>query len=309
MIKVGVLMDPFHKLNPIKDTTLALIREGLQRDLEIYIFHDNDISIRDGSVICKTRTATLIGDSLSVNNPCSKSIDSFDLLLLRKDPPFDMRFYTVATTLAMLEPDLKAINSPTGIIAFPEKLWPATLSQFHPPTLISTNRDEIIAFKNEYKAIVIKPLYDYCGGGVYVSLKSDRNFFSVIDSHLARDRLPIVAQKYLDGVEQGDRRILMLGGEATGALNRQARPREHRCNMSVGGSPTLHKLTNREKSICLTLGPWLVERGLYFVGIDIIDGYVTEINTTSPAGLVQLRNLGGPDLSVAFWEYAEAFVR
>ena len=309
MLRVAVLMDPIHMLDPAKDSTLALIRKGLQRDLEISIFHDDDVSIRDGAVLSRMKTATLNGDILKINNPRSEAIDSFDLLLMRRDPPFDMRFYTIANTLAKLEPDLKAINSPTGILAFPEKLWPATLKRLHPPTLITTDREEIISFKDEHKAIVLKPIYDYCGSGIYISSATDHNFFSVLDSHLARDDLPIIAQKYLTGVKKGDRRILMLGGEAVGAINRKAGPCEHRCNMFRGGSPTLYKLTKRETSICMTLGPLLIEHGLHFVGIDIIDDFVTEINTTAPAGLVQIRNLGGPDLSGPFWEYVEAWVK
>jgi len=309
MLRVAVLMAPLQTLDPTKDTTIALIREGLRRDLKISIFHDDDVSICDGVVMGKMKTMTLTGDSLGVSNLGSKAIGSFDLLLMRRDPPFDMRFYTVATTLAMLEPDLKSINSPTGILTFPEKLWPATLDRLHPPTLISTNREEIISFRDEHKDIVIKPLYDYCGNSVYISSATDRNFFSILDSYLARDGLPIIAQKYLTDVEHGDRRVIMLGGEAVGAINRQATPRDHRCNMCLGGTPTLHELTNRETSVCETLGPLLVKRGLHFIGVDIIDGYVTEINTTAPAGPVHLKNLGGPDLSVAFWEYAEAWVR
>lgn len=305
MLRVAILMDILETLDPLKDTTIRLIREGLHRDYEISIFYGKDVSIHNGIVLSNMRSTILNGETIEIKDIQKEVVNTYDVLLMRKDPPFDMKFTTVAITLAMIEADLKTINSPSGILSSPEKLWPATFNYLHPPTLISANREDIIAFKDEYGAIVLKPLYEYCGSGVYISPPNDRNFPSVLEAQLQKDGLPIIAQKYLTGVNKGDRRIFMLGGKVVGALNRESKPHDHRCNMFVGGTPSLHELSDEERSLCMTIGPWLVERGLHFVGVDIIDGYITEINTTSPTGLVQIRDMGGPDLSINFWEYVE----
>jgi glutathione synthase len=297
-------MDPIESLDISKDTTCSLILEGLRRGYAISIFYDKDVFIHNGNISCNMRSIAIVKDEIKIKCIQKELVSSYDILLMRKDPPFDMRFTTVTATLAMIESELIAINTPSGILSFPEKLWPATFKQFHPPTLVSANREDLLDFKREHGAIVLKPLYEFCGSGVYISFPNDRNFNSVLDIHLNKDGLPIVAQKYLPNAKNGDRRIIMLGGVAVGALNRTAKPNDHRCNMFVGGAASIHDLSDVEKSLCETIGPWLVERGLHFVGIDVIDNYITEINTTSPTGLTKFRDLGGADLAIYFWEYA-----
>jgi glutathione synthase len=298
-------MDPLHALLIEKDTTIKLIFEGIARGHDISIFHVDDVFIRNRAICGLIKAVHINNNSLEVAAGSQKPLTDYDVLLMRKDPPFDMAFATACLMLSAIEGDIKTVNSPTGILLSPEKLWPATFDDITPPTLISSNREIIASFKAEYGAIVIKPLYKYCGRGIYVSEENDRNLNSVIDYYLECEGLPLVAQKYLPGVSDGDRRIILLGGKPVGAINRMRQKGDFRCNMFVGGVPNLHMLSETERSICSLIGPWLLERGLHFVGIDVIDGLLTEINTTAPTGIMQFMDVGGVNLAPLFWNYVE----
>ena len=306
MKRIVVFIDKLELLDNTHDTTLMLIKKGIRRNNEIYIFHEDGIVVRDGNVICYVSHVVLEGDSIVLNKYSFQRIDSFDILFLRKDPPIEMNYYTALSILSLVESKIFTINSPKGILSFSEKIWPIALDIDHPPTLITCNFELILSFKCEFGNIVIKPLYNFCGNGIYVSLGVDKNFSSIVNSFLkGAHGMPIIVQKFLPNVRLGDKRVIMLGGIPIGTINRFASNNDYRCNMKTGGTPILHSLSDAEIKLCEKLSPLLIENGLHFVGIDIIDGFVTEINTTSPTGLPQILELGGPDLSDCFWDYLE----
>lgn len=306
MLRIAVFIDKLEVLDISHDTTLMIIKKGLKRNHDIHIFHEDGILIRDGNVLCNLSKVINENDSIVLNECLYQKIDSFDVLFLRKDPPIDLNYYTALSILSLVESKILTVNSPKGILSFSEKLWPIALEMDQPPTLVSCNKDIIFTFKYDYNDIVIKPLYDFCGNGIYLSLGKDKNFGSVINTLLKSSLgMPVVVQKFLPNVELGDRRVIMLGGIPICAINRIASENDYRCNMKTGGTPILHELSDSEKKICEKLSPLLIENGLHFVGIDIIDGFVTEINTTSPTGVPQILELGGPDISDYFWDFIE----
>jgi glutathione synthase len=303
---VGVVLDRLEQLIPTIDTTLHLMRVGLGRGYEIHMLYPEDVSVEEEIVYATTRQVVKFNNGIPmVKKWTRKRLDSFDLLLVRKDPPVDMRFTALLTLLTLVEAQVPMINSPTAILSLPEKILPIAFGGVQPPTLVSASLSEILRFKEVHYAVVLKPLYQYRGAGIYVSLAKDRNFKAVVEHRLAAEGLPIVLQKYVPGVAKGDRRVILLGGEPIGALNRMASKTDHRCNMYVGGRASIHRLNKREKRVCRELGGWLVRQGLHFVGVDFIGEFVTEVNTTAPTGITKLEKLGDATLSQSFWQYAE----
>lgn len=308
MAKFAFFMDPFDSLIMEKDTTLQIIKNGILKGHNISVFHDDDLMVRNGKVIVNTKRVQLIDEEITRRKSRQHAITDYDMLFVRRDPPVTIEFYTSLSILSSIEDELICLNSPASILTFPEKIWPATFKKFHPPTIITKSIDDILSFKKEHGSVVIKPLYNYCGNGIYVSLAEDRNLNSIITLFMMTNNLPILVQKFITSVEDGDRRIIMLGGKAVGAINRKSNPNDFRCNMYAGGTTTLHTLSATEMDICSHIGPLLMEKKLHLVGVDIIGNYITEINTTAPTGVFQIFDLGGPNLSKKIIEYAEGLL-
>ena len=308
VLKVAVYIDKLETLDLHQDSTIMLICEGLRKGYAISIFHEYTISIKTEKVYAKVKKVELSEHFIMERTEKEEALENFDFIFIRKDPPIDINFLTKMSFLSMIESKVFMLNSPKGIMAFSEKVLPFVCDIPYIDTLITSCHSDLLAFKKEHKDIVLKPLYNYCGQGIYVSLENDKNFLSVSQLFIENsDKLPIIAQKYLYGVSFGDRRVIMLGGEPVGALNRIASQYDFRCNMKTGGSYHLHELSEKEKELCNKIRPTLLKFGLHFVGVDIIDGYLTEINTTAPAGLTQIKKLGGMDLSKHFWAYVENY--
>lgn len=309
MANFAFFLDPLDTLSLDKDSTLQIINQASLNGHAVSVFHDNDLMIRNGTVCIKSRKIIYKGKTASTQIDCLNDITDFDLLFVRRDPPVTLDFYCSLSTLSSVEDRITCINSPSSILTLPEKIWPATFKHFHPPTLVSSNIDEIHDFKKEHRNVVVKPLYNYCGNGVYVSLHNDRNFNSILSLFEMNTKTPILIQKYIKEVSKGDRRIIMLGGKPIGAINRKASSDDFRCNMFAGGTPTLHDLSSAEQNMCTQIGPTLIGKGLHLVGVDIIGDYITEINTTAPTGIYQFSNLGGPNLCCQIIEYAESLIQ
>ncbi|AGF80094.1 glutathione synthase/ribosomal protein S6 modification enzyme (glutaminyl transferase) (plasmid) [Desulfocapsa sulfexigens DSM 10523] len=309
MASFAFFLDPLDTLSLDKDSTLQIIKQGYLKGHDVAVFHDKDLIVRDGAVIINSRIIDFTAETLSAQVDCKKDITDFDILFVRRDPPVTIEFYTSLSILSSIEANIPCINSPSSILTFPEKIGPTTFKQLHPPTLISSNLSEIYDFKKEHGAVVVKPLYNYCGNGVYISLQNDRNFNSILSLFKMNSNTPILLQKFIEDVSDGDRRIIMLGGEPVGAINRKASPNDFRCNMFAGGTPTLHNLSSTELEMCAQISPILTERGLHLVGIDIIGNYITEINTTAPTGIFQIADLGGPNLCATIIDYAETLIK
>ena len=229
-----------------------------------------------------------------------------DVVLMRQDPPFDIAYITATYLLERIHPRTLVVNNPAEVRNAPEKLFVTHYPQLMPPTLISRDKAEIEAFRAEFGDIVMKPLHGHGGAAVVRITREDPNFGSLFDLFASIYREPWVVQRFLPAVAKGDKRIILVEGEALGAVNRVPAANDIRSNMVRGGAAAATELTAREREICETIGPELKRRGLILVGIDVIDGFLTEINVTSPTGLRAVQRLGGPDLAAAVWDAIEA---
>ena len=245
------------------------------------------------------------GDHFTLGEPKRTALAEFDVILLRQDPPFDMSYITTTHMLERIHPKTLVVNDPGHVRNAPEKILVTEFPDLMPPTLITRDLAEIKAFRAEHNDIVMKPLYGHGGGGVFRITHDDLNFGSLYDMFAVTFREPWVIQKFLPAVKQGDKRILLVDGEFAGAVNRVPAADDLRSNMVRGGSPAKTDLTPREREICDRLGPALRERGMIFVGIDVIGDWLTEINVTSPTGIRAVKNLGGPDAAAMVWDVIE----
>jgi glutathione synthase len=232
-------------------------------------------------------------------------MSDFDVVLLRQDPPFDLNYITSTHLLERIHPRTLVVNDPGQVRNAPEKIFVTEFSDLMPPTLITRDLAEIKAFRAEHSDIVMKPLYGHGGGAVFRLTHDDLNFGSLYDMFAVTFREQWVVQKFLPAVKQGDKRILLVDGEFAGAVNRVPAADDLRSNMVRGGSPAATDLTPREREIVARLAPALRERGMIFVGIDVIGDWITEINVTSPTGIRAVKNLGGPDAAAMVWDVIE----
>ena len=245
------------------------------------------------------------GNHFTLGEPSRRDLHEVDVVLLRQDPPFDLAYITSTHLLERVHPRTLVVNDPAGVRNAPEKLFVMDFPALMPPTLISRDRAAIEAFRAEHGDIVMKPLYGNGGAAVFKVARRDPNFGSLFDLFSATFREAWVAQKFLPEVTKGDKRIILVDGVPLGAVNRVPAEDDIRSNMVRGGAASATDLTEREAEICATIGPELRRRGLLFTGIDVIDGYLTEINVTSPTGLRAIKRLGGPDLAQAIWDAIE----
>jgi glutathione synthase len=231
-----------------------------------------------------------------------------DVVLLRQDPPFDMAYITTTHLLERIHPQTVVVNDPAHVRNAPEKIFVTQFPHLMPPTLISRDKGEIEEFRQEHGDVVMKPLYGNGGAAVFKVSREDPNFGSLYDLFSVTFREPWVIQRFLPKITEGDKRIILVDGQAAGAINRVPALNDIRSNMVRGGAAKPTDLSPREHEICETIGPHLKQMGQIFVGIDVIDGNLTEINVTSPTGLRAIKRLGGPDLSVPLWDAIESKV-
>jgi glutathione synthase len=229
-----------------------------------------------------------------------------DVVLMRQDPPFDMAYITATHMLEHIHPDTLVVNDPAAVRNAPEKILVTQFPDLMPPTLITWDLNAIRDFRNEFKDIIVKPLFGNGGAGVFRIREDDENLAALLEMHFARSREPLMIQRYEPAVRQGDKRIILIDGEPMGAINRVPAAGEARSNMHVGGRPEKSTLTDREREICARIGPTLREQGLLFTGIDVIGDYLTEINVTSPTGLQEVARFDGVHLERAIWDAIEA---
>jgi glutathione synthase len=226
-------------------------------------------------------------------------------VLMRQDPPFDMNYITITHLLDHIHPRTLVVNPPSAVRNAPEKILVTDFPELMPPTLVTRDREQIRAFRKEHGNIIVKPLYGNGGAGVFFIQEGDHNLASLLELFEQSFREPFMVQKYLPEVRKGDKRIILVDGEPVAGLNRIPAEGEARSNMHVGGRPEISDLTPREREICAAIGPALKERGMIFVGIDVIGNYLTEINVTSPTGIREIKRFGGPDIAVMVWDAIE----
>ncbi len=307
-LKVAVQMDPIQRINIKGDSTFALLLEAQKRGHKLSYYTTDRLAMRDGRVFSTVESLTVrdqAGDHFTLEAPRRVEMSDFDVVLLRQDPPFDLAYITSTHLLERIHPKTLVVNDPGQVRNAPEKIFVTEFSDLMPPTLITRDLAEIKAFRAEHNDIVMKPLYGHGGGAVFRITHDDLNFGSLYDMFSVTFREQWVVQKFLPAVKQGDKRILLVDGEFAGAVNRVPAADDLRSNMVRGGSPAATDLTAREREIVARLAPALRERGMIFVGIDVIGDWITEINVTSPTGIRSVKNLGGPDAAALVWDVIE----
>lgn len=308
-LKIAIQMDPIETVDVDADTTFALALEARARDHEVWTYHPRRLRLWDGRVSAAARRVDAL--ARDQNRPASLAdetivdLHGFDVVLMRQDPPFDMAYITAAQILERLTPGVLVLNDPRGVRDAPEKLLVTDFADLTPPTLITSDGNGIREFRKEHGDIILKPLYGNGGAGVFRLPAEDANFNALLELFEQSFREPIIAQKYLPSVRKGDKRIILLDGEAVGAINRVPAKDETRSNLHVGGRAEPAVMTARDQEICDRIGPTLSERGLVLAGVDVIGDYLTEINVTSPTGVQEIRRFGGADIPALFWNWVE----
>jgi glutathione synthase len=308
-LNVAVQMDPIARINIRGDSTFALLLEAQKRGHSLSYYTPDKLSLRGEELVAPLQQLTVrdeVGDHFTLGEARREPLQALDVILLRQDPPFDLAYITSTHFLERIHPKTLVVNNPASVRNAPEKLFVMNFPQLMPPTLISRDLDEINAFRDQHGAVVMKPLHGHGGAAVFRVMPQDMNFGSLFDMFSVTFREPWVIQRFLPEVKHGDKRIILVDGEFAGAVNRVPAPDDLRSNMVRGGAAKATELSAREREICATLGPALRERGLLFVGIDVIDGNLTEINVTSPTGIRAIQRLNGPDVAGQIWDTIEA---
>lgn len=308
-LRIAVQMDPLESINPAGDSTFMMIEEAQRRGHTVFVYQATQLVYESGDVRVKARPAKVFpGQTPHASLEAPVTLDlrkDADVILMRQDPPFHMGYLTAAHLLELVQPDTLVVNDPAGVRSSPEKILPLMFPKLQPPTLITRDIAEVRAFREKHGDIVVKPLHGHGGAGVLKLDSKDGNLESIVDLFLKMDPAPFIAQAFLPAVSEGDKRILIVDGEAVGAINRKPPAGAIRSNLVVGGKAEATELSAREREICATIGPELKKRGLLFVGIDVIGGMMTEINVTSPTGARALKNLSGIDAIAKMWDVIE----
>ena len=312
-LTVAVQMDPLDSINIAGDSSFALMLAAQERGHSLFHYSAEDLNYRDGRVWAKAHPVTVqrvVGDHFSVGEPVNLDLgDDADVVLMRQDPPFDLGYITATHLLERIADKTLVVNDPAQVRNAPEKVFVLDYPQFMPPTLVTRSLDEARKFLAEHGAIVIKPLHGNGGKAIFKVESDGANLSALIEVFNMTWREPHMVQAFLPDVAKGDKRIVLVDGEIAGAINRLPGEGEIRSNLAVGGSAEKTDLTDKEREICAVLGPELKKRGLLFVGIDMIGGkWLTEINVTSPTGIVAIDRFNGTDIAGMIWDAIEAKV-
>ncbi len=304
-MKIAVQMDHVSKLDISGDTTLGLCLEAQNRGYKIFQYLPDNMAFIDGRLqaICEEmELQDQVGNHFKLGKPYIEDLNNFDIILMRQEPPFDMSYITYTHLLEHLSDKVRIINNPKSVRNSPEKLLVTHFHDLMPPTIISRNIQEITSFAEAHNTIVLKPLFGKGGEGIIRLDFKESKFNENLSSYLAKGIEPIMAQSFLPIVKNGDKRIILLKGVPVGCLNRIPPEGDFRSNLGVGGKPVLTDLSESDKEICIRLKKVLLDLDLYFVGIDVIGEYLTEINVTCPTGIRQIKELGGSDIAKMFWD-------
>jgi len=307
-LKVAFQMDPIGEVNIDADSSFRIALEAQQRGHELFYFSPDMLAYDEGRVTARGHRMTLRrekGNHVDLGSVETVDLADWDVVWLRQDPPFDMGYITTTHILDRLKGQTLVVNDPFWVRNYPEKLLVLDFPELTPPTTIARDLDTIKAFKTKHGDIILKPLYGNGGAGVFRLDQNDRNLSSLHELFTGFSREPLIVQKFLPDVSNGDKRVILVDGEPVGAINRVPAKGETRSNMHVGGRPEKIGLTQRDLEICAAIGPLLKEKGQVFVGIDVIGDYLTEINVTSPTGIQELERFDGTNVAEKIWQAIE----
>jgi glutathione synthase len=308
-LTVAIQMDPIEKVNIDADSTFALALEAERRGHQLYHYLPQDMAFSQGGLYARARALSVrrvLGDHYSLGDPEFIDLAAVDMVLMRQDPPFDMAYITATHFLEHVHPQTLVVNDPVEVRNAPEKLFVTRYAELMPPTLITADKDQIRDFRDEHGDIVLKPLFGNGGANVFHVDQEDDNMNALLEMFTQLYREPIIVQKYLPAVRDGDKRIVLIDGRAAGVIRRVPKPGEARSNLHVGATAVKETLNARDREICETIGPELSRRGLVFVGIDVIGDYLTEINVTSPTGIQEIGRFDQVSLEARLWDAFEA---
>ena len=309
MAKIAVQMDPIQFIDINADTTFALILEAFNRGHELFYYNPQNLTFYNGIITAVGNKIIKLKKEKNNHVVLGKKevidLSTQDIILLRQDPPFDMTYITNTHILEKLHPNTFVINNPKEVRNAPEKILVNDYIDLIPETMITRSIDEVIKFKNEFSEIILKPLYGNGGKQIFHIKKNDPNLHAHLEMFFEISNEPIIIQKYIPEVRQGDCRIILINGEIAGAINRVPPTGQARSNLHVGGRAEKKKLNKRELEICEALGPELKKRELILVGLDVIGDYLTEINVTSPTGIQEISYFNGVNIGAKFWDCVE----
>ncbi len=304
-LRVAIQMDPIESIDIGADSTFVLGLEAQARGHTLLHYHPRNLVLQNGRVLARARPLTLKrekGNHFTLGDAKLVDLSTQDVILMRQDPPFDMAYITATHILELLPRRTLVVNDPAAVRNAPEKLFVTRFDGLMPPTLITSDREQIAQFRAEHRDIIVKPLYGNGGAGVFHVGPDDENLGSLLELFTNLYREPIVVQRYIPNVRVGDKRIILIDGEPAGAILRVPKAGEARSNLHVGGTALATKLDSREQEICAAIGPTLRDMGLVFAGIDVIGGFLTEINVTSPTGLQEVNRFDGVKLEAKIWD-------
>jgi glutathione synthase len=313
-LNIAVQMDPLESVNIEGDSTFAIMLGAQARGHALFHYAAEDLNYADGRLWAHAHPVTVQrvkGDHFRFGEPRNVDLgEEIDVVLMRQDPPFDLGYITATHLLERIKDRTLIVNDPVSVRNAPEKIWVLDHARFMPPTLITRSIDEARAFLAEHGEIVVKPLHGNGGKAIFKIGRDGANLSSLVEVFNTAYREPHMIQAFLPGVAEGDKRIVFVDGIVAGAVNRIPGEGEIRSNLAVGGRAAKTELTLKEREICDVLGPELKARGLLFVGIDVIGGeWLTEINVTSPTGIVAIDRFNGTDTPAMIWAAIESRLR
>lgn len=307
-MRVAIQMDPIADIDIEADTTFALGLEAQTRGHTLYYYEPDQLMLADGTAHADLRPLTLadIADAhYTLGEATRTALTDMDVVLMRQDPPFDMHYIAATHFLETIHPATLVVNDPAAVRNAPEKIFPLRFPDLVPPTLLARDMAALAEFRATHGDIILKPLFGNGGAGI-VHVRADDDSFTALAEMFLAGREPVIAQKYLPAIREGDKRVLLVEGEAAGAVNRIPAAGEARANLHVGGRAAAVDLSDRDREIVSRIGAPLRDMGIVLAGIDIIGGQLTEINVTSPTGIREVKRLGGDDVAVAVWDAIEA---
>jgi len=307
-LQVAIQMDPMEAINIAADSTFVLALEAQARGHALFHYLPRDLALTDGKLTALARPLSVRRDApyFQLGAPRSLDLAGVDVVLMRQDPPFDMAYITATHLLAHVSRHVLVVNDPVAVRNAPEKLFATHFVGLMPPTLIASDPQAIAEFRRRHGEIILKPIFGNGGAGVFHLKPDDDNLNALLEMFTRLYREPIIVQRYLPEIRQGDKRIILVEGEPVGAVLRVPMAGEARANLHVGGQAKKATLSKRDREICAAIGPTLRAQGLVFVGVDVIGDYLTEINVTSPTGIQEINRLDGVQLESKVWDAIDA---